>query len=97
MSRNNLRKRLELLGVDLTEARRAPVGPAPSPGSLPIRTAARQRAPVRVLPAHEAQLREAKFDLMGRFRVDMDETAVLAAFIAEALPAWLAGKLAAKS
>src|SRR5688572_23625994 len=85
ISRNSLRKRLELLGVDLAEARRdvRALPPPPSPSSLPIRTAPRMRAPVRVLPAHEARLREAKFDLMARYRLDMDESAILATFIEE--------------
>jgi hypothetical protein len=96
MSRNNLTKRLELLGVDLAQARRPAAPAATVPGAVPIRAAPTKRAPVRVLPAHEALLREAKFDLMARYRVDTDEGAVLATFIAEAFPAWLAGKLAAK-
>lgn len=98
MSRKNLYDRLVRLGVDPTKAREAAPVVAPLPeSSLPIRTAPRKRGPVRVLPTHEARLREAKFDLAARYRLDTDEAAILATFIEEAFPSWLAGKLAAKS
>lgn len=91
MSSNNLRKRMELLGIDLAALR----GPAPATSEFPIRSTAR-RAPPRVLPAHVDRLREAKFDLAARYRLDFTEETVLQAFVEEAFSSWLAAKLEAK-
>ena len=90
MSRNSLYKRIEVMQVDrATLAARAA---SPSP----IKTRPRRPTPLRLLPAHEVLLREAKFDLAARYRVETDQNTILEQFIEEAFPAWLAVKLGAK-
>ena len=46
---------------------------------------------------HVERLREAKYDLAARWRVDTDEQAILLQFIDEAFGPWVASKLEAKS
>src|SRR5437867_2273928 len=82
----------EQLGINVAALR---AGNAAGLSPSPIRPSAR-RAPPRVLPAHVDRLREAKFDLSARYRVETDETAVLAQFIEEAFSGWLASKLETK-
>jgi hypothetical protein len=99
MSRNNLYKRLVALGVEpaaLRRGRRSAGVSSVAPSDLPVKTL-RIRLTARVLPAHVDRLRQAKYDLSARYRVETDETTILAQFIDEALDGWLAGKLAAKS
>jgi hypothetical protein len=44
-------------------------------------------------PTWEARLREAKFDLAARYRVDTDEKALLDQFFREAFEGWLRTKM----
>lgn len=48
---------------------------------------------VRLSAAIFAQLREAKYDLQHRLRLDLDESAVLTMFAQEAFAGWLEQKL----
>lgn len=54
----------------------------------------RTRKPVRVKPAHQERLRQAKLDFAGRLRIETDETAILAAFIDAKLEEFLSEQLA---
>ena len=101
---SNLRKRIEVRGIDLADVRRQapqlvpPVRCVTDKGeALPIRASVARHAPVRVLPAHQDRLREAKFDLCARYRVETNENAILAQFLEEAFPEWLPSKLELRS
>ena len=60
---------------------------------IPIRARVRRDKLIRVRPSIQARLREAKYDLMARYRVDIDEQAILEQFFEEAFEGWLQGKL----
>ena len=61
---------------------------------LPIKAKPTRYKLIRVRPDIQARLREAKYDLMARYRVDIDEQAILEQFFEEAFEGWLGGKLA---
>lgn len=53
--------------------------------------------PVRVIPAQAERLREAKFDLQAKHRVEFDESRILEQFFDERFEEWIKAKLAAKA
>lgn len=61
----------------------------------PIRSVPVRQKPLRLRPAHQDRLREAKYDFQARFRVETDENAVLQQFFDERFEEWLGDKLAA--
>lgn len=60
---------------------------------VPIATVRARQQPTRLRPEQLDELRAAKFDLMGKFKVETDENALLQQFFAEAFAAWLHSKL----
>lgn len=97
-----LRRVLEETGGNVTEAaRRVGIAPVNLRKRLPgigielaaLRAEGTARS-VRISAELFAQLREAKFDLQHKLRVDLDEAAVLAMFAREALAEWLKAKAA---
>jgi hypothetical protein len=50
---------------------------------LPSRRKVRRPQPARIEPEDQEILRQAKFDLMARYRQEFTETSILAAFRAE--------------
>ena len=93
ISRNALKKRIVSMGVDV-EAIRPPVPVAPAAGSVVYAAPRSPRAPARVLPAHQDLLREARFDLQAKRRVDLTDSDVLEEFIEDAFAEWLRAELA---
>lgn len=62
-------------------------------GEAPVRAAAGQKKPLRLLPANQERLRDAKLDLGARHRVETDESTILNQFFEEAFDPWLKSKL----
>lgn len=60
---------------------------------VPIATVRTRHQPTRMRPDQQDRLRAAKFELMGRYRVETDENAILQQFFEEAFEAWLHSKL----
>lgn len=59
----------------------------------PVRSAAGQKKPLRLLPSNQERLRDAKLDLGARHRVETDESTILNQFFEEAFDSWLRTKL----
>lgn len=91
IARNNLYKRIVRSGLDVDAIRAAGCGKTDRHGKT-TEPAPRAR-PVRLVAAHRALLREAKFDLQHKLRRELDEDDILATFIEEAFGAWLRAKL----
>lgn len=62
----------------------------------PIKTVAAQRKPLRLRSVHQERLRDAKFDLVSRFRIETDENLILEQFFEESFETWLKAKLSEK-
>jgi hypothetical protein len=60
---------------------------------LPIKAIRPRRTPLRLLPEHQDQLRDAKLDFGARFRLETDENAILNQFFEEEFEAWRTKKL----
>lgn len=60
---------------------------------VPIATVKARHQPTRLTPPQQDLLRSAKFDLMGRYKVETDENAILQQFFDETFEAWLRSKL----
>lgn len=89
-------------GDTLAQGRRAPIVSAVQSAmvkdenevaALPVRTTGGNAKTARIKPAYQERLREAKVDLIGRFRIDTDEQTVFDQFFEEAFDAWLRSKL----
>lgn len=95
IARNNLYKRVARIGLDL-EARRSGQPSVKDP-ALPILGAVRKRLlmVVRLTPTQRQRLREARWDLQARFRVELNDELILGQFFDEAFAEWLRGKLEA--
>lgn len=59
----------------------------------PVRAAAGQKKPLRLLPGNQERLRDAKLDLGAKHRVETDESTILNQFFEEAFEPWLRSKL----
>lgn len=89
---NNLRPRLRGLRVDLEGLRKG----AAEARECPIKPAKTRCNTLRLSAALQDRIRGARWDLQARFRVELDDTAVLEAFLQEAFAGWLKAKLAEK-
>jgi Bacterial regulatory protein, Fis family len=61
---------------------------------LPIRAVPQRQRPLRLKPAHQDRLRDAKLDFGARYRIETNENAILEQFFDEAFEQWLQSKLA---
>jgi len=59
----------------------------------PVRTVAPRQKIIRLRPAFQEQLRDARYDLMIRFRLETDENLILEQFFEECFGPWLVAKL----
>jgi len=95
LTRKNLYERINMLGLDLAAVRAGNGRDAmPTSQELPIRAAPKRRLLVRLLPAHEDRLREARLDFAARFRMETSESIILETFFEECFESWLKAKLA---
>jgi hypothetical protein len=94
MSRQNLSKRLEALGVNLAALRAGEPQPPPPPaqaGGLLLRR--KKVRPIHLSLEIRETLRQGKFDLQAKMRAELEDSDVLAAFVRDAFPGWLRKRL----
>lgn len=98
MSRNCLLQRCARLGLDLDALRRAPAPRTAPPEAMPaFPIKVKRLAPMRVPPAVQDRIRNARYDLCARFRAEISDEAVLAQLVEDTIEPWLAAMLEAKS